>query len=449
MTQLPASGVPSGVSSSVPGGVPTARRRPAPVGDRAARALVAELARHGGPQHALLTGAPAGSAVLAAAIDALLSEDRLTVVADAAGRGDGALGTGGADLGGVARLREYIGAQGRWVADRVRVVESLGEADPADVVICAEPLTGTAEDARATLGDLGKLVNPGGVVSVVVPATTLPSGAADEVERQSALYGVGSDLVLRNVPPVRVHRLRTTPVDAAAADGLRPAYRSSSVPLTRHMNIDSNGVAAAGIALGLAALTKAARPKSRLWLVPALAAAPVAAFFRDPQRDSPADPASVLSASDGRILGVERIRDERFAVPGTDAPVDFLRIATFLSVLDVHVNRSPVAGKVVDYFVEDGGYAAAMKPAAEHNVAAYTIMDTAYGRVVVAQRTGLIARRIVQRAPIGSLLAKGERFGLIRFGSRTDVYLPADRATAVVAPGDRVIGGATVIARWA
>ena len=107
----------------------------------------------------------------------------------------------------------------------------------------------------------------------------------------------------------------------------------------------------------------------------------------------------------------------------------------FLSVLDVHVNRAPVAGKVVDYFVEDGGYAAAMKPDAEHNVAAYTVLETAHGTVVVAQRTGLIARRIVQRAPVGSLLAKGERFGLIRFGSRTDVYLPADAADAAVAPG--------------
>ncbi|HLL66137.1 MAG TPA: phosphatidylserine decarboxylase [Micromonosporaceae bacterium] len=422
MTQFPAVGVSSG------------RRRPVQVGDRAARALVAELARHGGPRTALLVAAPAGSPALAAAIDALLPDDRLTVVAD--------------DPAAAAVVREHVDMQGRWVAERVRVVESLGAADPVDVVISAEPLTGTAEEARAALGDLVKLVIPGGVLSVVVPATTLPSGAADEVERQAALYGVGSDLVLRNVPPVRVHRLRHTPADSASAGSMLATYRSSSVPLTRHMNIDSNGVAAAGIALGLAALTKAARPKSRLWMVPALAAAPVAAFFRDPQRDAPGDPAGVVAASDGKVLGVERIRDERFATPGSDDPIDFLRIATFLSVLDVHVNRSPVAGKVVDYFVEDGGYAAAMKPAAEHNVAAYTVLDTAYGRVVVAQRTGLIARRIVQRAPVGSLLAKGERFGLIRFGSRTDVYLPAGQASAEVAPGDRVVGGATVIARW-
>ena len=117
-------------------------------------------------------------------------------------------------------------------------------------------------------------------------------------------------------------------------------------------------------------------------------------------------------------------------------------------MLDVHVNRAPVAGKVVDYFVADGGFVNAMKPDAEHNVAAYTVLDTAHGTVVVAQRTGLIARRIVQRAPVGSLLARGERFGLIRFGSRTDVYLPADAAAPLVGPGDKVVGGSSVIARW-
>jgi phosphatidylserine decarboxylase len=403
-------------------------RRQVRVGPRAARSLAAELARHGGPKTGLLIGADAASPVLGAAIDALLPDDRLTLVAD--------------DSAVAAVLRGHLTSQGRWVTERVRVVESLGEVDPADVVIVADPLAGTADETRARLEELTKVVASGGVVSLVVPATTLPSGAVDEVERQAALYGVGSDLVLRNVPPVRVHRLRYTAADHTAAELLVPADRSSSVPVTRGMNIDSNGVAAACIALGLAALTKAARPKSKLWLVPALAAGPVTAFFRDPQRDTPEDPKAVVAASDGKVLGVERLHDDRFG------PDEYLRISVFLSVLDVHVNRSPVAGRVVEHFVEDGGYAAAMKPAAEHNVAAYTLLDTSYGRVVVAQRTGLIARRIVQRAPIGSLLARGERFGLIRFGSRTDVYLPADKATPEVAPGDRVVGGVTVIARW-
>lgn len=399
-------------------------RRPR-AGDRAARTLIAELARHNGPKTGLLVGVDAGSATLAQVSKALLPGDTLTVVP--------------AESTAVRALRDHVEAQGRWVADRVRVVETLAEADAADVVVVGEPLTGTAEEARATIEGHAKYLAEGGVLCASAGIT---GGAGAELDRQGALFGVGVDVVVRNVPPLRVHRLRFTPADATQATRVAPAYRPSSVPVTRGMHIDSNGVAAAGIALGIAALARAARPKSRLWLIPALAAAPVAAFFRDPERDVPEDESAVVAASDGKVLSVERLRDERLG------PDEFLRIAVFLSVLDVHVNRAPVAGKVVDYFVTDGGFAAAMKPDAEHNVAAYTLLDTAHGRVAVAQRTGLIARRIVQRAPAGALLAKGERFGLIRFGSRTDVYLPAGAAEPLVAPGDRVLGGATVIARW-
>ncbi|MEJ3743786.1 phosphatidylserine decarboxylase [Actinomycetes bacterium KLBMP 9797] len=398
-------------------------RRRARVGVRAARALVAELARHNGPKTGLLVGVDAHSAALTVIAEALLPGDTLTVVP-----GEGTA---------VAALRDHVAAQGRWVAERVRVVESVAEADPADVVVVGEPLTGTADEARTNLDGLAKYLAEGGVLCA---ASELAGGAAAELDRQGALFGVGRDLIVRNTPPLRVHRLRFTPADAALATRLAPAYRPSSVPVTRGMHLDSNGVAAAGIALGVAALTRLARPKSKLWLLPALAAVPVAAFFRDPERDVPDDESAVVAASDGKVLSVERLRDDRFG------PDEFLRVAVFLSVLDVHVNRAPVAGRVVDYFVTDGGFAAAMKPAAEHNVAAYTVLDTAHGRVVVAQRTGLIARRIVQRAPMGALLAKGERFGLIRFGSRTDVYLPAS-AEPLVGPGDRVLGGSTVIAQ--
>lgn len=404
-------------------------RGPVRLGERAARALVAELARYQGPKTALLVGVDPGSAVLAAAIDTLLPGDMLTVVP--------------ADPAGTNALRDQVAADGRWGAEQVRVVESVEMADVAELVIVAEPLVGTTEETRSALDGWAKYLAEGGVLSVAVPAMPgLTSGAVAELDRQAALFGVGTDLVLRNRPPVRVHRLRFTPADVAVANRIAPAWRTSSVPLTRSMHIDSNGVAAAGIALGLAVLARIARPKSRLWLLPALAAGPIAAFFRDPERDVPSDESAVVAASDGRVLSVERLRDERFG------DGEFLRIAVFLSVFDVHVNRSPVAGKVVDYFVTDGGFAAAMKPEAEHNVAAYTVLDTTRGTVVVAQRTGLIARRIVQRAPVGTLLARGERFGLIRFGSRTDVYLPADAADPVVGTGDRVVGGATVIARW-
>ncbi|MEU4712609.1 phosphatidylserine decarboxylase [Micromonospora purpureochromogenes] len=414
MTQSPAERIPG-------------RSGPVRIGERAARTLVTELARRNDPKAALLVDASPQSAVLAAAIDALLPGDTLTVVP--------------AEPAGAGALRQHVTTQGRWVADRVRVVDSLAEADAAEVVIAAEPLTGTAEQARTTVDGLVKYLSEGSVLSVAAPVFRT-EGAAAELDRQGVLHGVGTDLVLRNSPPVRVHHLRFTPASPALAARLAPAHRPSSVPLTRGMHIDSNGVAAAGIALGLAAVARVVRPKSKLWLLPALAAGPVAAFFRDPERDVPEDPSAVVAAADGQVLSVQRLHDERFG------DGEWLRIAVFLSVLDVHVNRAPVPGKVVDYFVADGGFVNAMKPDAEHNVAAYTVLDTDHGTVVVAQRTGLIARRIVQRAPIGALLARGERFGLIRFGSRTDVYLPADAAEPLVGPGDKVIGGSTVIARW-
>ncbi|MFF5053803.1 phosphatidylserine decarboxylase [Micromonospora sp. NPDC000663] len=407
----------------------TGRSGPVRIGERAARTLVTELARINDPKAALLVGAIPESAVLAAAIEALLPGDRLTVVP--------------AESSDANLLREHVTAQGRWVSERVRVVDSLAEAEAAAVVIAGEAFAGTVEETRGGVEGLAKYLADGAVLSVATTATPgRTAGAAAELARQDALHGVGADLVLRNSPPLRIYRLRFTPADPATAARLTPAYRPSSVRLTRGMHIDSNGVAAAGITLGLAALARVARPSSKLWLLPALAAGPVAAFFRDPERDVPEDPSAVVASADGQVLSVQRLHDERFG------DGEWLRIAVFLSVLDVHVNRAPVAGKVVDYFVADGGFVNAMKPDAEHNVAAYTVLDTARGTVVVAQRTGLIARRIVQRAPIGALLAKGERFGLIRFGSRTDVYLPADAADPLVGPGDKVVGGASVIARW-
>jgi phosphatidylserine decarboxylase len=396
----------------------------------AAAAIVADFARHPGPKHGLVVGAGPGSAVLSAAVDALAPDDSLTVVAGRA----------------TEDVRTQIRLAGAWVEQRVRIVESLADADTptpgADAVLVAEPLSGSADEARAQIETLSKHLRPGGVVSIAVPAAGfLAGGAGEELSRQSTLFGVGSDVVLRSMPPLRVHRLRFTPAEAGLAERLAPLARTSSVRLTPRMHIDSNGVAAAALCLGAAVAARRLGMR-RLWLLPAIAAAPVAAFFRDPQRDVPTDPDVVVGASDGRVLSVETVRDERL---GAD---EFLRIAVFLSVLDVHVNRAPVAGRVVDHFVVDGGFAAAMKPEAEHNVAAYTVLETTRGTVAVAQRTGLIARRIVQRAPVGSLLARGERFGLIRFGSRTDVYLPAGTCMPQVSEGDRVLGGETVIARW-
>ena len=203
------------------------------------------------------------------------------------------------------------------------------------------------------------------------------------------------------------------------------------------MHIDSNGVAAAGIALGLAALARVGAAE-----VEAVAAA--GAGRRAGRRVLPRPGARRARGPErGRrrrrrqgARRCERLHDERFG------DGEFLRIAVFLSVLDVHVNRSPVAGKVVDYFVADGGFANAMKPEAEHNVAAYTVLDTDRGTVVVAQRTG--PDRPPDRAARAGRRAAGQgravRPDPVRLPHRR---LPARRRprTPLVAPGDRVVGG--------
>lgn len=168
----------------------------------------------------------------------------------------------------------------------------------------------------------------------------------------------------------------------------------------------------------------------------------VISFFRNPQRTIPEGDRVVVSPADGRVIAVDEIESE----PGVKA----LRIGIFLSVFNVHVNRAPVAGRVVGIARSGDKYLAAFNPEAEsRNVRLDLTLETATGvRVVVSQITGLIARRIVCHAEEGELLTKGVRYGLIRFGSRTDVVLPLG-SQASVAVGDRVRGGASVLAKLA
>ena len=160
-------------------------------------------------------------------------------------------------------------------------------------------------------------------------------------------------------------------------------------------------------------------------------------FFRDPEREVPVVPNGVLSPADGRVISVEDALDP-FVGPS-------VRVAIFLSPLDVHVNRSPIAGMVTDTSYTPGRFVAAYDPEAGlvNERCTLKIQGDAV-RVTVVQIAGIVARRIVCRVGSGDKLAAGERFGMIRFGSRTDCYMP--RGTDVrVGEGDRVIGGVTVI----
>jgi phosphatidylserine decarboxylase len=163
-------------------------------------------------------------------------------------------------------------------------------------------------------------------------------------------------------------------------------------------------------------------------------------FFRNPMRLVPGDDRTVVSPADGRVLEAGEIELE----DGTKA----VRVAIFLSVFDVHVNRAPVPGAVVSIERSGAKYLAAFNRRAEtENVRLDMTLQTERGeRVVVSQITGLIARRIVCHPQVGEWLERGVRYGLIRFGSRTDVVLPAT-AELRTRRGDRVYGGSSVIAQ--
>ncbi len=166
----------------------------------------------------------------------------------------------------------------------------------------------------------------------------------------------------------------------------------------------------------------------------------VGAFFRNPDRLIPGDEDTVVSPADGRVIEVGEIE-----LPDGSKR---LRIGIFLSVFNVHVNRMPIAGRVVSVERTGDAYLAAFNRDAEsHNVRCSLTMEGRDGvRFVVTQITGLIARRIVCHPNVGDFVRRGDRYGLIRFGSRTDVVLPLS-AQVRVGKGDRVRGGSSVIAR--
>ena len=167
-------------------------------------------------------------------------------------------------------------------------------------------------------------------------------------------------------------------------------------------------------------------------------AAFMAFFFRDPDRAAPATPGAILAPADGRVTDVRTAVDDPFVGAAQT-------VSIFLSPLDVHVNRSPLAGLVVGVEYRPGAKLAAYRPeASEQNERTNISIQGETARVVVRQVAGVLARRIVCRVQPGDKLASGERFGLIKFGSRTDLIVPASVRLQVKA-GDRVRGGETVM----
>ena len=179
------------------------------------------------------------------------------------------------------------------------------------------------------------------------------------------------------------------------------------------------------------------------WLC-VLAALYIAYFFRDPDRVTPLREGLLIAPADGRIAAIETV------TPPTEmglGPAPRVRISTFLSILDVHITRAPVSGRLVRSIYVPGAFLnAALDKASEENERRVMIIEKTDGTEIgVVQIAGLVARRIVPFVHEGDSVGVGERVGLIRFGSRVDVYLPPGKH-ALVAVGQLAVAGETVLA---
>ena len=165
------------------------------------------------------------------------------------------------------------------------------------------------------------------------------------------------------------------------------------------------------------------------------------AFFRDPERTVPSDPNLIVAAADGTVMDIVELDENQVLKTRTR------RVGIFLSIFDVHTNRAPIDGRII-YRQHRAGLCLDARRAdcSAKNESMTWAFESPRVTIVVRQITGAIARRIVAWAQIGDELKKGERFGMIRFGSRTELYLPLN-AEVLVKTGDHVLGGSTIIAR--
>jgi phosphatidylserine decarboxylase len=204
------------------------------------------------------------------------------------------------------------------------------------------------------------------------------------------------------------------------------------------MKIDRAGFPFIGVALVPAAIAAVAR-RPVVATAFALLGGFMTYFFRDPERQVPQAPGLVVAPADGRVM-IAGPTDHRWAPPG-----EWQQITIFLSPMDVHMNRTPVGGRVTKIAYKPGKFLPAYNEGSNDNELNELWIDADGRTVVVRQVVGILARRIVCRVVEGQQLERGERIGLMKFGSRMDVFLPPD-AELRVSVGERTIAGETILA---
>jgi len=226
----------------------------------------------------------------------------------------------------------------------------------------------------------------------------------------------------------------------------RPDLKSGPERLAALVRTTIPPMHSAGLPFVGASLALAALGRKRPWLrrVGLASAAANAAFFRHPPRVPPTRPGLIVAPADGLICLIEEAAPPaELGLPATPLP----RISIFLSIFDAHVQRAPISGEVVSVVHRPGAFGSAeLEAASEDNERNSVLIRTAEGADVIAvQIAGLVARRIVCEAKVGDKLTIGDTYGLIRFGSRLDTYLPAG-SKILVSTGQRALAGETVLA---
>jgi phosphatidylserine decarboxylase len=226
----------------------------------------------------------------------------------------------------------------------------------------------------------------------------------------------------------------------------RPDLKSGPERLAALVRTTIPPMHSAGLPFVGASLALAALGRKRPWLRRAglASAAANAAFFRHPPRVPPTRPGLVVAPADGLICLIEEaLPPAELDLPATPLP----RISIFLSIFDAHVQRAPISGEVVSVVHRPGAFGSAeLEAASEDNERNSVVIQTPEGADVIAvQIAGLVARRIVCEAKVGDKLTIGETYGLIRYGSRLDTYLPAG-SNVLVSTGQRALAGETVLA---
>jgi phosphatidylserine decarboxylase len=187
-------------------------------------------------------------------------------------------------------------------------------------------------------------------------------------------------------------------------------------------------------------------PWSYLAIAPLIVFVWLVSFFRDPPRKITDDPQALVAPADGKVVDITPLPDYEFI--GGPA----VRIGIFLSIFNVHINRAPTGGRVLKLHYHPGEFLNAMKPeSAERNEFMWIGMERAdvpATRFAVRQISGMLARRIVCALKVGQSVTRGEKFGMIKLGSRTELILPAAAAEVTVKVGDKIRAGSDIVARW-